>query len=68
MREADRLASLAEAVSGLAVSETGALYAVEYDRREKVAELARSAKRNAPQLTVDWIIGEFARAFRALEQ
>jgi len=37
-------------------------------RRERIAELARSAKANAPQPSVDWIVTEFARAFRVVDQ
>jgi WD40 repeat protein len=66
--EADRLASLAETLSGLAVSETGALYPVEYDRREKLAELTRSAKPNAPRLSLDWLIRDLARRFQIIGQ
>ena len=66
--EADRLASLAETLSGSAVSETGALYPVEYDRREKLVELARSAKPNAPRLSLDWMIRDLARRFQIIGQ
>lgn len=67
-QEADRLATLAETLSGLAMNETGALHPVKYGRREKLAELARSAKPNAPRLSVDWLIRDIARRFQVIGQ
>jgi WD40 repeat protein len=66
--EADRLATLAETLSGLAVSETGSLDPVPYDRRAKLAELARSANPKAPRLTADWLILDFARRLGLLNR
>src|SRR5687767_357433 len=63
-RDADRLAALAEIVSGVEVSDTGSLAPVGIDRRERMAEFVRSAKPDAPLLSVDWLIGEFGRRFR----
>ncbi|MCU1294026.1 MAG: hypothetical protein JWP08_2876 [Bryobacterales bacterium] len=67
-REANRLAWLAEIISGVAVNDTGALSAVEGDRRQQMAELARSAKPKAQRLSLDWLITEFARQFRLTGQ
>jgi WD40 repeat protein len=61
--EADRLATLGETLGGLAVSENGSLDLVTYDRRAKLAQLARSANSRPPRLSVDWLILEFARRF-----
>jgi WD40 repeat protein len=62
--EADRLATLAEIVSGVEVSDTGAPTPFAIDRRQRMAELVRSAKAGAPRLSLDWVIVEFAHRFR----
>jgi WD40 repeat protein len=62
--DADRLATLAELVSGFQVSDTGALVPLEVDSRGRLAELIRSTKPDAPPLSVDGIIREFGRRFR----
>jgi Tol biopolymer transport system component len=59
--EADRLASLAEAVSQNVVSDTGALMVI--DGRERLRRLIRqSGTGPAPELSLDWIIRRFAPA------
>jgi WD40 repeat protein len=61
--EADRLASLAEAVSGYEVSETGSLSFIGLDeQRRRLQELGRlSGTGPVPEFSVDWIIRRFAR-------
>jgi WD40 repeat protein len=61
--EADRLASLAESVGGVAMIDTGALTPVTFDRRLRMAELARASRRDAPQLSLDWLIIDLAGRF-----
>ena len=59
--DADRLATLAEAVSGYEVSETGSLTALEpAERLERLRKLGRSiGTRPAPALSLDWLIRQF---------
>jgi WD40 repeat protein len=58
-QEADRLAGLAEAVSGSEVSDTGSLTFI--DGSPRLQKLLReSGIRPEPQLTVDWLIRSFA--------
>jgi WD40 repeat protein len=60
-REAERLASLAEAVSGNEVSDAGSLTVI--DGRERLQKLIRqSGTGPAPELSLDWIIRRFAPA------
>jgi WD40 repeat protein len=61
--DAERLATLAEIVAGVEVSDTGALAPVDFDRRKRMTELVRSVNASAPRLTVDWLIIEFAGRF-----
>lgn len=60
--EADRLASLAEAVSGNEVSDAGSLKPISPDdRRAALERLVRSSGTGpAPELSVEWIIRRFA--------
>jgi WD40 repeat protein/energy-coupling factor transporter ATP-binding protein EcfA2 len=59
--DADRLATLAEAVSGNEVSETGSLTVLEPgERLERLRKLGRSTgTRPAPTLSLDWLIRQF---------
>jgi WD40 repeat protein len=61
--EADRLASLAEAVSGYEVSDTGSLSFIGLDeQRRRLQELGRlSGTGSVPEFSVDWIIRRFTR-------
>jgi dipeptidyl aminopeptidase/acylaminoacyl peptidase len=57
-QDADRLASLAEAVSGNEVSDTGSLTWI--DGGERLRSLGRlTGTRPAPELSLDWIIRRF---------
>jgi WD40 repeat protein len=59
--EAKRLASLAEAVSGNELSDTGSLRLV--DGRERLQKpIRQSGSRPAAELSLDWIIRRFTRA------
>lgn len=63
-QEANRLAQLAEIVSGLHVTDTGSVEPLPGDRRQLMADLYRTVRNpDAPTGTVDWIITRFARQF-----
>ena len=62
-QDADKLASLGEIVSGVQVTENGVLAPVSGNRRDRMAELVRSATRDPSPFSLDWLILEFGRRF-----
>jgi hypothetical protein len=60
--EANRLASLAEAVGGYELTDTGSLNPLGWDQqRGRIQELARpTVTRAVPELSVDWLVRRFA--------